>query len=1729
MFEALRTARRQLDELGDVSSPLVKEAAAQLDKTLRSQPTWGKAAKNYADVSDEAVDVADTVSVNLREADARDVLDRRLDRARRLNAITGDKKLAAQLKRAERALEEADKVTGARVLGESTPDEIAKLQKQVDAFPKRAPKLAEDIRASQARLNKQLGGALGEMTEDGALDYVAARASGIGGKADAVRDMFVKAEKRIAAMKAAGEDPSKIARATAELSSFRKTVAEANEIPRAAKRIRDWEARPGKGLFGKAKDAVDADIDNVALDELTNALQPVLHGAGFTIGAHLGGPVGAAAGYLGGRALNKAFGERIARWVWQRGKKGAIEFVKKNPLEGVAAAAGGAVGGYAFGPKGAVAGAVAGQQAIKKARRVWGKAKGLAEPPASPPTGAPLGPKLGPKKPTLAQRAERWAKERHRELGEATATRAQKRAERDLATWRAQLDELTKEAEKSAERVASLNARLDATEDPSLRALREAARAQEAATSARGPGYRTGGSFKVQTGAVAEYPSLDKSIANDLLNPSKFDDEPSRLFWTSKGLGKQFALVKKTMQELDVVERAHVQFYLDAGHEVNGVLRKVRDGSPLDADSEAFISNLDAVLKKAQDAGAVAKGKIYRGVALTPADLAKYTPGAEIINDAFSSFTPLRRIAKEYAYPNWVGTQQTAGAKIPVIFEVATTRAVPVSPLESLQPRGATFEVVSSARKGDVVEVVLREKGTKAAPVNRLVELAKKDPGRALGLVLAPTGAIGAATSDDDQQTAGAAAASVGLLAFFLPKGGKKLLASRLEEAFGAVGPKARLGLRKTAEAVADENAELLRAFAKKESRFADAKDLLDEQFANAQRAYGKQHGIDPYEDDIPQEVLDALQADIEYRNAALIEADPAMHRLAEVGKFDVVKGEGKGAQGVPELRRLGLDEPGEAKVRFTDVPPVNVGMRNRDKSLLDQLIEASGGAPRGAPTITHTISPEHAASIRATRFNMAAEALAEGDMPQEVAQLMLDRTSAMEKAMPTGLGEGQLFGYVDVQLERFRAAAEKKLGRALNERELELSEAGFYHFGTQRHQELGRVDDAIAKDTARTESYVKQLGDVEAAEPDPSALMQGLSKESKKGWREAISEMRAELEEEGAGTLAHEDHFDEFIDRIRERHIVDPHDEIFIRKELGQEPPDFDIDDVIDDAINTNAGYHDYGTDSMELTADDIIRQIENGETQLGNHTLTPWEEFHIREKFDEHAVNYQERFDERVERMHEVSEAEWEHDNASDAKRRGLKRDRNEDGIRHTDDGLPQDWALESVGLKPDDVRVYDNAGIANVFGEDPLTMREVRGMFALDELRSFAKAEGSELVTKLEVDTDNVFFRGTAGGGSFEVMARLELPHGSVGKGDPLAHLTVTVPKGSGFTREGVAQRIRAALEARGITKIVGLGTGALAIGAGANALHDQAQQARDEVKAFRGQQGREEDLVAAIDKIDRVERTREKLGYLKTETEIIVRDTARAVANAHPRARVVSGVPGVTNNKGVGAFLGTHSTLRAAFDDKRQTLETLQRDPMTLVEELTEGLSELQETAPALHAKMVQQTYKVVEFLQSKLPGTVGASLTRPEGSPASPIAIRQFALYYSAATDPSSVMGDLANNRVQKEQIDTLRQIWPDIYTDLKLAMVDQLAKGRPTVAQRTRMDLLFDFGDALDRGLSNRLVAVLNQSRAQQGQQGGAEPGAGKQAPQRRTQPSIVGSSALAPLNVGPAAGPAMA
>lgn len=356
--------------------------------------------------------------------------------------------------------------------------------------------------------------------------------------------------------------------------------------------------------------------------------------------------------------------------------------------------------------------------------------------------------------------------------------------------------------------------------------------------------------------------------------------------------------------------------------------------------------------------------------------------------------------------------------------------------------------------------------------------------------------------------------------------------------------------------------------------------------------------------------------------------------------------------------------------------------------------------------------------------------------------------------------------------------------------------------------------------------------------------------------------------------------------------------------------------------------------------------------------------------------------------------------------------------------------------------------------------------------------------------------------------------------------LAHAGLVKLEGEGDDMK--ASAISTASKAGRFMLSLGLG-----LGAGAKTLLDEDEDEDADSSEGEAEPGLDAEIQGKLDEAEQVRQareealdaTRQKLGYLAAQSRAQMELAARSLAQPRGVSIPVESVPGITSNAGVTAFLGNFTSVRQAYEARRAVLERHERDPMALVDDLSEQYSELADNAPDMHAQVTAQTFKVSQFIRSKLPPVTGVSMSRPEGSPPSQVAMRQFALFYSAATDPSSVVQDVQNNRVRREQIDTLKQLWPETYSRLASNVLEQIGKTRPTVQQRMRLDLLFDFGPALDKAFSPTIVASLDAYRAKQAEGAGGAPGA---VPQRRSQPSIVGTSATGSLAVGAAKGPSV-
>lgn len=184
-----------------------------------------------------------------------------------------------------------------------------------------------------------------------------------------------------------------------------------------------------------------------------------------------------------------------------------------------------------------------------------------------------------------------------------------------------------------------------------------------------------------------------------------------------------------------------------------------------------------------------------------------------------------------------------------------------------------------------------------------------------------------------------------------------------------------------------------------------------------------------------------------------------------------------------------------------------------------------------------------------------------------------------------------------------------------------------------------------------------------------------------------------------------------------------------------------------------------------------------------------------------------------------------------------------------------------------------------------------------------------------------------------------------------------------------------------------------------------------------------------------------------------------------------------------------FQGENETPQQAFAGYRKMLEGFSRDPETMLELLTEEMGDVGSLSPKLQREAVAQATRIVGYLRENMPGQRNVSVVYPNGTPASSMEIRQFALRFTAATDPASVMADARAGRLQKVQVDTLQALWPREYDGLKAEALQALGTGKASTNTRQRLSLLFGFDSRVDPALGPRTRAIVNAARAEKEKQ----------------------------------------
>lgn len=210
-----------------------------------------------------------------------------------------------------------------------------------------------------------------------------------------------------------------------------------------------------------------------------------------------------------------------------------------------------------------------------------------------------------------------------------------------------------------------------------------------------------------------------------------------------------------------------------------------------------------------------------------------------------------------------------------------------------------------------------------------------------------------------------------------------------------------------------------------------------------------------------------------------------------------------------------------------------------------------------------------------------------------------------------------------------------------------------------------------------------------------------------------------------------------------------------------------------------------------------------------------------------------------------------------------------------------------------------------------------------------------------------------------------------------------------------------------------------------------------------------------------------------------------------------------------------FQGDYPTLQASFDAKRKTLQEISENPLVLAKAATASLGPVGEVNPQLQGDIAARLMTVANYLHDNMPAQLSASMTRPNGIPLSRATARDFALKYTAATDPASVLTDVRDGTASPTQLKALEACHPDIYQSLRIALARQVSEHPDSMStqRKIRLDILFGGDGMAGRAFSWPLAMAIKTYRASRGTGALSASMGGSSTPKA---PSARGTSAIA-------------
>lgn len=188
----------------------------------------------------------------------------------------------------------------------------------------------------------------------------------------------------------------------------------------------------------------------------------------------------------------------------------------------------------------------------------------------------------------------------------------------------------------------------------------------------------------------------------------------------------------------------------------------------------------------------------------------------------------------------------------------------------------------------------------------------------------------------------------------------------------------------------------------------------------------------------------------------------------------------------------------------------------------------------------------------------------------------------------------------------------------------------------------------------------------------------------------------------------------------------------------------------------------------------------------------------------------------------------------------------------------------------------------------------------------------------------------------------------------------------------------------------------------------------------------------------------------------------------------------------DNKRIDKRNSVEQTPASIYAEKKNTMDQMRKNPAILTQRIESVTAPMQQTAPKAAESFKATAIRANQFLNNKMPQApsqrVGAGTLNPiKWEPTKP-EMAKFARYAKAVDNPLSVVDDLSNGKMNREGVEALKAVYPEMHAELKQKFVDEIGKQDKPLPYQARLQLSILLDIPADYTLQPEFIAKTQAS-----------------------------------------------